>query len=93
MLVDFTAAWCVACKEMDKEIFADERVRQEAGRFVAVRVDVTNDEDPRVKATTSEHAISGLPTVILFRSDGAEAKRFNKKVEAEEFLAALERVD
>jgi thiol:disulfide interchange protein DsbD len=93
LLVDFTATWCVACKEMDKETFADQRVRQEAARFVALRVDVTDDEDPRVKATTSEHAVSGLPTVILFGSDGAEAQRFNSKIQAEEFLAALERVN
>jgi thioredoxin:protein disulfide reductase len=93
LLVDFTAAWCVACKEMEKETFADVRVQQEAGRFVAVRVDVTDDEDPRVKATTSAHAVIGLPTVILFGSDGGEAKRFNSKVEAEDFLAALELVN
>jgi thioredoxin:protein disulfide reductase len=93
LIVDFTAAWCVACKEMEKHTFNDERVQREAGRFVAVRVDVTDDEDPRVKATTTEHAVRGLPTVILFRSDGAEAQRFTQQVEAEEFLTGLERVN
>ncbi|MEO8183422.1 MAG: cytochrome c biogenesis protein CcdA [Deltaproteobacteria bacterium] len=93
LLVDFTASWCVACKEMERETFNDERVQREAGRFLAVRVDVTDDEDPRVKATTKEHAVIGLPTVILFRSDGAEAQRFNYKVEAEEFLTSLERIN
>lgn len=92
LLVDFTASWCVACKEMERETFNDERVQREAGRFLAVRVDVTDDEDPRVKATTKEHGVVGLPTVILFRSDGAEAQRFNYKVEAEEFLTSLERI-
>jgi thioredoxin:protein disulfide reductase len=93
LIVDFTAAWCVACKEMEKLTFTDERVQREAGRFVAVRVDVTDDEDPRVKATTTEHAVRGLPTVILFRSDGAEAMRFTQQVEADEFLTGLERVN
>jgi thiol:disulfide interchange protein DsbD len=93
LLVDFTAAWCVACKEMEKHTFTDERVQREAGRFVAVRVDVTDDEDPRVKATTKEHAVRGLPTVILFHSDGAEAVRFTQQVEAAEFLSGLERVN
>src|SRR6185295_18369112 len=93
LIVDFTAAWCVACKEMEKHTFADQRVQREAGRFLAVRVDVTDDEDPRVKATTKEHAVLGLPTVILFRSDGAEALRFTQQVEADEFLTGLERVN
>ena len=93
LIVDFTAAWCVACKEMEKHTFTDQRVQREAGRFLAVRVDVTDDEDPRVKATTKEHSIRGLPTVILFRSDGAEALRFTQQVEAEEFLTGLERVN
>ncbi|MEY4547542.1 MAG: thiol:disulfide interchange protein DsbD [Pseudomonadota bacterium] len=93
LLVDFTAAWCVACKEMEKHTFTDERVQQEAGRFIAVRVDVTDDEDPRVKATTQEHAVRGLPTVILFNSDGGEAVRFTQQVEAAEFLSGLERVN
>jgi thioredoxin:protein disulfide reductase len=93
LLVDFTAAWCVACKEMEKLTFTDERVQREAGRFVAVRVDVTDDEDPRVKATTKEHAVRGLPTVILYRSDGAEALRFTQQVDADEFLTGLERVN
>ena len=93
LIVDFTAAWCVACKEMEKHTFADERVQREAGRFLAVRVDVTDDEDPRVKATTREHAVRGLPTVILFGSNGSEALRYTQQVEADEFLKALERVN
>jgi thiol:disulfide interchange protein DsbD len=93
LIVDFTAAWCVACKEMEKHTFADERVQREAGRFLAVRVDVTDDEDPRVKATTTEHGVRGLPTVILFGSNGSEALRYTQEVPADEFLKALERVN
>ena len=56
-------------------------------------MDVTDDEDPRVKLTTEQHAVRGLPTVILFHSDGAEALRFTHQVEADEFLAGLGRVN
>jgi thioredoxin:protein disulfide reductase len=93
LLVDFTAAWCAACKEIEKLTFTDDRVRREAGRFVAVRVDATDVDDPLVDATMKAHVVLGLPTLILFDSDGAEAQRFTDFVHAEEFLAALEKVE
>jgi thiol:disulfide interchange protein DsbD len=93
LLVDFTAAWCAACKEIDKLTFTDERVQREAGRFVAVKVDATDDDDPLVVATMKEHVVRGLPTLILFDSDGAEAQRFTDFVDAEAFLDALEQVN
>jgi thiol:disulfide interchange protein DsbD len=93
LLVDFTAAWCAACKELEKLTFADERVQREAGRFMAMKVDATDNEDPLVEATLKAHGISGLPVVILFNSAGDEAQRFNDFVKAEPFLKALERIN
>jgi thiol:disulfide interchange protein DsbD len=92
LLVDFTAAWCVACKEMEKYTFTDPGVQREAGRFVAVKVDATDVEDPLVKATMTQHLVRGLPMLILFKSDGAEAQRFTKLVEPAELIEALEQV-
>src|SRR5690606_9007428 len=93
LLVDFTASWCVACKELDKLTFSDPAVEREAGRFVALKVDATDDEDPKVEQALSEFRVKGLPTVILYDSEGREAKRFTDFVAAEPFLAALRRVN
>jgi len=93
LLVDFTAAWCVACKEIDKITFADERVQREAGRFVAIKVDATDTEDPLVVATMNELEVRGLPTVILFDSSGKEAERFTEFVKPDRFYESLLRVD
>jgi thiol:disulfide interchange protein DsbD len=92
MLVDFTAAWCGACKELDRETFSNLEVSREAQRFLAVKVDATNDEDPVVADTMSSLQVVGLPTVILFDSQGHELKRFTDFVDAPEFLAALRKV-
>jgi thiol:disulfide interchange protein DsbD len=93
LLVDFTATWCVACKELDKFTFSDPHVEREAGRFVAVKVDATDDEDPKVVRAMSEFKVVGLPTVILYDSEGTEAARFNDFVKPESFLDALQSVN
>jgi thioredoxin:protein disulfide reductase len=93
LIIDFGAAWCGACKELDKLTFSQAQVQREAGRFMAVKVDATNDEDPNVEAAMSEFDVKGLPTVVIFDSKGTEAARYTDFVEAEQFLAALKKVD
>lgn len=93
LLLDFTAAWCGACKELDKHTFSEESVAMEAGRFVAVKVDATDDEDPVVAATMKEHKVVGLPTVLVYDSKGSEAVRCTDFVPAKPFLDAIKSVN
>ncbi len=93
LIVDFTAAWCGACKELDKHTFSEPRVGKELGRFVAVKVDATNNDDPKVEALLARYKVVGLPTVLLFDSRGKEAVRFNDFVPPEEFLKSIQLVD
>ncbi len=89
LLVDFTASWCAACKELEKLTFADDAVQKEAGRFVAAKVDASDDEAPGVEEAMAEFRVVGLPTVVLFDSTGREVRRFTDFVEAPRFVEAL----
>jgi thiol:disulfide interchange protein DsbD len=93
LLVDFTATWCGACKELDKLTFSEPRVGRELGRFVAVKVDATNNDDPKVEAMLARFKVVGLPTVVMFDSRGKEAVRFNDFVPPDEFLKSAQAVD
>jgi thioredoxin:protein disulfide reductase len=89
LLVDFGAAWCGACKELDKQTFSHPSVGEEASRFIALKIDATNDEDPLVASTIKQLNVIGLPTVIVFDSQGREVKRFTDFVPANVMLDAL----
>jgi len=93
MLIDFTAEWCAACKELSRITFADPQVMAEAHRFVAVRVDATNDEDPSVDAIKDHYRVVGLPTVVVVGSDGRERSRLTEFVTPDRFLDIIRGVD
>lgn len=93
LIVDFGATWCAACKELEEKTFHDPHVRAEGARYVAVRVDATNDDDPDVTRVREKYgATEGLPVVLLMGSDGREAVRFTEFVPPDRFAAALANV-
>jgi thiol:disulfide interchange protein DsbD len=93
LIVDFGAEWCGACKELTAHTFADDGVRNEAGRFVAVSVDATDDDDPQVNAIKDKYKVVGLPTVVVMDSAGRERVRFNEFVPPDRFLQAIRAVN
>ncbi len=93
LLVDFTASWCGACKELEKHTFAAPDVAREAGRFLAVRVDASNGDDPAVQNAMQSFGVVGLPTVIVLDSQGKEALRYTEFVPAERFLSNISEVN
>jgi thiol:disulfide interchange protein DsbD len=93
VIVDFWAEWCTACKELDKIAWADPRVREEAARFVAVKLDGTDGSDA-FQALTEKYGIVGMPTVLFIDPRGREVpERVTSAVEAEEMVETLRRVD
>jgi thiol:disulfide interchange protein DsbD len=69
MMVDFTAQWCQACQELEHKTFVDPRVRAEAQRFVALKIDATTIDDA-VDALFKKYGVLGLPAVVFVSSEG-----------------------
>lgn len=92
VIIDFTAEWCGACKEMDHTAYSDPRVQAALKRFVRVKVDATNDEDPAVRAIESRYRVMGLPSIILLDSTGKESARITELISADELLTRLDRI-
>jgi thiol:disulfide interchange protein DsbD len=93
VILDFWAEWCVACKELDRTAWADPRVRAEAARFVAVKVDGT-EGTPAFEALTAKYGIVGMPTVLFIDSRGREVPlRVTAAVSGDEMLEALRKVE
>jgi thiol:disulfide interchange protein DsbD len=93
VIIDFWAEWCAACKELDRVAWSDPRVREEASRFVALKLDGTDGSDA-FNALAERYGVVGMPTVIFLDARGREVPdRVLGAVPADEMLAHLHGVD
>jgi len=74
VMLDFSADWCVSCKEMDNRTFNVPAVQAALARYIVVRADVTaNDEQDQ--ALLRSFGIYGPPTTAFFKAGGDSAER------------------
>ncbi|MBC7796030.1 MAG: thioredoxin family protein [Pyrinomonadaceae bacterium] len=60
LMLDFSAAWCKPCQEMDKTFWVSPEVVKAAKSFVAVKINFDKE-----KALASKYSISAIPNVIF----------------------------
>jgi thiol:disulfide interchange protein DsbD len=67
IMIDFTADWCVNCKELKEVTFVDDEVRTILDEFVLLKVDVTKNsaED---KALMKRYNVFGPPALIFYKN-------------------------
>ncbi len=93
VIIDFWADWCAACRELDQSAWADPRVREEARRFVTLKMDGSADDDA-FQRIFEKYRVVGMPTVVLIDSRGRELpERITAAVDAGEMLRRLRSVD
>jgi thiol:disulfide interchange protein DsbD len=92
VIVDFYADWCIPCKEFEASTFSDKNVISEMKRFENFKVDMTKSGSPETEALRNKYNIIGVPTIIIFDSNGQEALRLTGFVNAEKFSGILKTV-
>lgn len=71
VILGFGAEWCGACQRLHDEVWPDPRVRRAAARFVAVHVDLTDDDAAAAAVHSKQYGIESLPTVLFIDSKGS----------------------
>jgi thiol:disulfide interchange protein DsbD len=75
VMLDFTADWCVSCKEMEKYTFPDSQVISALKPYMLLRADVTaNDDDDQ--ALLKQFKSFGPPTIAFFDASGQAQESF-----------------
>ena len=73
MLLDFYADWCISCKEMGVNTFANAEVNQDLQKFVLVQADVTKNS-PENQALLKRFGLFGPPGILIFDLNSEELK-------------------
>lgn len=98
VLIEFTGSdWCPPCMMMDKAVFSkDEFLKKAQEDYVLVKLDMPNS-DKELKAANTElmkkYEVKGVPTILLFDSDGKEFQRFtaSEHPKVDQFLERLKK--
>jgi len=87
IILFFTAKWCVPCRIMKRNVWADEQVEAvvKAG-FTPVMIDL---DDPNAAATVSGYRVVATPTTIITDAQGNVLKRVEGGMGKAEFLDLL----
>ena len=73
VLLDFYADWCISCKEMEVNTFANAQVTNELKQMVLLQADVTANS-PENQALLKRFGLFGPPGILIFNQNSEEQK-------------------
>lgn len=73
VLLDFYADWCISCKEMEVNTFANPEVNQELQKFILLQADVTKNSAEN-QALLKRFGLFGPPGILIFDLNSEELK-------------------
>ncbi len=92
LVIDFMADWCVPCKELEVQVFANPQVASELAKFTLLKVDLSReDEDEALTRLREKYGVENLPAVRVVTPAGKVTAGINSLVSVPEFLDVLSR--
>jgi thiol:disulfide interchange protein len=85
VMVDFSAAWCNPCEELELTFGDDEVYKAITDKFVPLKFDVTANNDVNDERKARYDSIT-LPSVIFMAPDGSVLGRTRKMLEPDDFM-------
>jgi len=90
LLIDFSASWCLPCREFDVRVFSRPEVAEAMGRFTLLRLDVSQADDvPALGALKRKYGADTLPAIRVVSSAGAILAKTDNFLLPEPFLDLL----
>lgn len=76
LYVSFSASWCSNCHVMDDETYASDEFKDtlDAAGLRAVRFDLSDPQDPKVKRITERFRLSGVPAAVILRQGEVQSR-------------------
>jgi thiol:disulfide interchange protein DsbD len=93
VLLDFYADWCISCKEMEVNTFANPEVGKELKQFMLLQADVTANTSEN-QALLKRFGLYGPPGILIFNQNSQEQKdqRIIGYMPPERFIEKLQKL-
>jgi thiol:disulfide interchange protein DsbD len=95
VVIDFSADWCLPCKELEHKTFNQAEVIAAMRDIVTMKADLTQHGSADVRALRKRYDIRGVPTIVFIDANGKEREdlRAVQFIDKDEFLRRLDEVD
>ena len=74
VFIDFSASWCLPCKELEVKTFSDPKVHEAFKSWVLLKADLSQYSSGPVEELKKTYGIMGVPTLVFVDTDGQEEK-------------------
>ena len=90
-LIFFTGKWCVPCRIMKREVFANKEIEKHINRnYTPVLIDVGNPDNYKL---LEYYEVNSTPTTVIIDSQGNELEYIEGNIKKEKFLKILTRIN